>query len=181
MPYPPFLATTATPRAMSAQTIAIAAAPGSVSVRGRLPVSGWSARRPKSAGRATAPLVEMAGAEVEVFTSARRHIASVAGIMGSMCLLVGLLACCATPLRTGDETHATQPEPTPNVATAATETTPPNFEDWRKAMSLVPPPKTGCYTAAYPSLNWQSVPCTSAPQHPYPLGMSESDGSAGPK
>jgi len=35
-------------------------------------------------------------------------------------------------------------------------------------MARVPAPKKGCFTSSYPSTEWQEVPCTAAPQHPYP-------------
>jgi Bacterial Ig-like domain (group 3)/Divergent InlB B-repeat domain len=42
-----------------------------------------------------------------------------------------------------------------------------NLADWRAAMRQNHPPKKGCFTSAYPSQEWQEVPCTTAPQRPY--------------
>jgi hypothetical protein len=41
-------------------------------------------------------------------------------------------------------------------------------EDWDKAIARVPQPKKGCFKATYPRLEWQEVPCTTPPNHPYP-------------
>jgi hypothetical protein len=41
-------------------------------------------------------------------------------------------------------------------------------EEWQKAMSRVPLPKKGCFTAAYPSMEWQEAPCTTTPPYPQP-------------
>jgi hypothetical protein len=30
---------------------------------------------------------------------------------------------------------------------------------WSAAMSQIPLPKNGCFTAAYPNLEWKEVPC----------------------
>lgn len=42
------------------------------------------------------------------------------------------------------------------------------LEDWRNGLRQTPPPQTGCYTSAYPSSQWQQVPCTTPPNIPYP-------------
>ncbi len=41
-------------------------------------------------------------------------------------------------------------------------------EEWHKAMSGVPLPKKGCFRAAYPSMEWQEIPCIAAPSYPQP-------------
>lgn len=38
--------------------------------------------------------------------------------------------------------------------------------DWRTKIVDVPLPKKGCFTAAYPSLQWQEVACVTAPNQP---------------
>jgi hypothetical protein len=53
----------------------------------------------------------------------------------------------------------------------AATTQPPSaesLENWRAGMARVPPPNKGCFTAAYPSIEWREVPCTAAPAVPYP-------------
>jgi hypothetical protein len=40
--------------------------------------------------------------------------------------------------------------------------------DWRAAIATVPKPKKGCFTAKYPSREWQEVPCVAGPDHPMP-------------
>ena len=41
-------------------------------------------------------------------------------------------------------------------------------EDWRNSIALVPQPKKGCYTAKFPSKEWQEVPCVPGPDYPMP-------------
>ena len=41
-------------------------------------------------------------------------------------------------------------------------------KSWRAGMAHVPLPRKGCFTAAYPSAEWQEIPCRTAPQLPYP-------------
>ena len=53
------------------------------------------------------------------------------------------------------------PAPTTSQASAA-------HKAWRESMSRTPKPKKGCYKATYPNTQWQEVPCTTAPQRPYP-------------
>jgi hypothetical protein len=38
---------------------------------------------------------------------------------------------------------------------------------WRDAISAVPTPAAGCFTAEYPAKTWVAVACTVAPQRPY--------------
>ncbi len=48
----------------------------------------------------------------------------------------------------------------PTSTTQATEPLPPQSrEAWRAEMSRRPVPKNGCFTAKYPSTEWQEVPC----------------------
>ena len=41
-------------------------------------------------------------------------------------------------------------------------------EDWRASIALVPRPKKGCFTAKFPSLEWQEIPCVNGPEYPMP-------------
>jgi hypothetical protein len=41
-------------------------------------------------------------------------------------------------------------------------------EEWQRSLSQVPLPKGGCFTAAYPSMQWQEAPCTTTPPYPQP-------------
>jgi hypothetical protein len=60
---------------------------------------------------------------------------------------------------------AAQPEPpTAGAQPPSAE----NLEAWRKSMVATPRPPTGCFTASYPDTQWQEVPCTTAPDRPYP-------------
>ena len=59
----------------------------------------------------------------------------------------------------------------PNAATQEQKigSTPQTEEEWRKAMSLTPPAKKGCFTAAYPKMEWtevQCVPVSGGPHYP---------------
>jgi von Willebrand factor type D domain len=40
--------------------------------------------------------------------------------------------------------------------------------EWQRSISQVPLPKKGCFRAAYPSTEWQEVPCTTGPSYPMP-------------
>ena len=47
--------------------------------------------------------------------------------------------------------------------------TPQTQEEWRKAMSRTPPPHKGCFTAAFPEMEWveaQCAPVTAGPHYP---------------
>lgn len=39
-------------------------------------------------------------------------------------------------------------------------------DGWRNAISRKAPPKKGCFTAKFPSVEWQEVPCVDAPNYP---------------
>src|SRR5208283_2125617 len=52
-------------------------------------------------------------------------------------------------------------------------------ESWRQLMARMPAPKPGCYTATYPSAQWQEVPCTTAPQRPYPRAIGAGPATVG--
>lgn len=41
---------------------------------------------------------------------------------------------------------------------------------WHQEMSQTPTPGAGCYTAAYPSLTWQSTTCVTPPSIPFTVG-----------
>jgi hypothetical protein len=58
------------------------------------------------------------------------------------------------------------PEPTPSPATTERPTEQ-SRKAWQKAMKGVALPKKGCFKTAYPSKEWQEVPCTTAPNRFY--------------
>jgi hypothetical protein len=39
-------------------------------------------------------------------------------------------------------------------------------QEWRDAIAKKPQPKKGCFTAKFPSLEWQEIPCVNGPKHP---------------
>src|SRR3984893_13780445 len=41
-------------------------------------------------------------------------------------------------------------------------------EEWRNSIALVPQPKKGCFTAKFPSKEWQEIPCVPGPDYPMP-------------
>jgi hypothetical protein len=41
-------------------------------------------------------------------------------------------------------------------------------ENWRQLMVRTPTPNAGCYTSAFPSIEWREVPCSTAPARPHP-------------
>jgi sRNA-binding regulator protein Hfq len=63
------------------------------------------------------------------------------------------------------QTSADQGAPTPPPATV--QPSQQQLENWRKNMPAQPP-RLGCFTSAYPSNQWQEVPCTTAPAVPFP-------------
>ena len=42
------------------------------------------------------------------------------------------------------------------------------LKDWSAGMVHTPKPGQGCFSASYPNTEWQQVPCTTAPERPYP-------------
>jgi hypothetical protein len=79
---------------------------------------------------------------------------------------LSLLAIIA-PAFAADPTVAPRPSPTaqPSPAESAEAA---SRQAWRKSMSRSGVPKNGCFQATYPNTDWQQVPCTTAPQRPYP-------------
>ena len=63
---------------------------------------------------------------------------------------------CANPAATASP--ATQRSPTLNA----------KREAWRKALSRISAPKTGCFKAKYPRVAWVKVACNTVPSRPYP-------------
>src|SRR5258706_4639242 len=69
-------------------------------------------------------------------------------------------------------------------ATSGSTTTPASEHDWRTKIVQVLLPKKGCFTAAYPSLQWQAVACSttkvtypSPPRHgPQPNNVGNTNG-----
>jgi hypothetical protein len=39
-------------------------------------------------------------------------------------------------------------------------------EEWRNAITAKPQPRKGCFTAKFPSLEWQEIPCVNGPDYP---------------
>src|SRR5437868_7707766 len=39
-------------------------------------------------------------------------------------------------------------------------------EEWRRALLRLPKPKTGCYTSAFPVIEWKTAPCGAPPTYP---------------
>jgi hypothetical protein len=94
-------------------------------------------------------------------------------------LPVVILTCAAAALAQG---QAQRPVPAPPAASPSAET----LHSWHKGMVQVPPPNVatpngGCFTATYPNVQWQEVPCaqgvTPPPFPPVP-GRSRPDGAA---
>ncbi len=99
-------------------------------------------------------------------TSARGRMMKGVGVIAAASLVSGLLSVSAAAAETGATTPAkpvtTAPAIQPRPVTQMTR------ELWRKAMKQVPLPKKGCFTAEYPKTEWKEVPCTKAPERPYP-------------
>jgi hypothetical protein len=41
-------------------------------------------------------------------------------------------------------------------------------EEWRNTVSRKAPPKKGCFTTEFPSVEWREVPCVETPSYPMP-------------
>ena len=39
-------------------------------------------------------------------------------------------------------------------------------EEWRNSITTKPQPKVGCFTAKFPSLEWQEISCVNGPNYP---------------
>lgn len=60
----------------------------------------------------------------------------------------------------------------PNVARAAeplssAQPSMKELKSWRSSIMHTPRPKSGCFSAEYPKIEWREVPCTKAPVRPY--------------
>src|SRR4051794_6178616 len=62
----------------------------------------------------------------------------------------------------------TQPAPPPAPPQVTTQPSVQSGAAWGAIISRTPVPKKGCFKSSYPSTVWQEVPCTPAPQRPYP-------------
>jgi hypothetical protein len=88
--------------------------------------------------------------------AARRRVTKILSVLLVAILPLGLLS--SRAMAASPETAATKPSPEEAAKRKA----------WREAMSRLPKPKAGCFTAEYPNIAWQEVPCTTAPLRPYP-------------
>jgi hypothetical protein len=63
----------------------------------------------------------------------------------------------------------TPPPPVQSIAEPAAVQTPSAqaLKEWRRSVAQVPAPGSGCYTATYPSTQWQEIPCKTPPHRPY--------------
>ena len=106
------------------------------------------------------PLVLFVGVQaVKSFSSARRRVTRVLGIMVAVSLLSGLSwgpASAAEPGTPGSGETTIPRNP------ASRKPTPEELENWRQAILKLPRPK-GCFTATYPEQQWREVHCTAPP------------------
>jgi VWD domain-containing protein len=89
--------------------------------------------------------------------------AIILGIMVATMLVSELLSSRATAAE--PETPAVKDGGAPAVVVQPTAA---QRDAWRASMAKVPLPKKGCFTATYPDTAWREVPCTTAPNRPYP-------------
>ncbi|MGO9316825.1 MAG: hypothetical protein ACLPXT_03840 [Terracidiphilus sp.] len=84
-------------------------------------------------------------------------------------LMFGLLLSCAlSPLLRAQALKPLKPIENMPIASQAAQPTRAVRETWRKSLVQKPLSKKGCFKASYPSTEWQEVPCTKAPERPYP-------------
>ncbi len=119
-----------------------------------------------------------------MLSSGRRCVARVFSILilsGIFCSFLIALAAAAERAGTSKDPESapavdrSAPTPTANPPGPATL----SRDAWRATMSRTPRPKNGCFTATYPNTNWQEVPCTTAPPHPYQPGGGPAPQSVG--
>jgi hypothetical protein len=70
-----------------------------------------------------------------------------------------------------DQSPTSQQSPPPTATSGRPEAQPSAKqlrENWRQLMLRTPTPETGCYTSAFPSTEWQGVPCSTEPARPHP-------------
>jgi hypothetical protein len=82
-----------------------------------------------------------------------------------LALVCTLLAALSFGLAQTPAAHAQDLTTAPAGAQAPT---PQYLKDWRQSMAHSATPQSGCFSADYPSTQWQEVPCTTAPAVPYP-------------
>src|SRR5262249_13519712 len=103
---------------------------------------------------------------IVAFSSARRRITGVLGVIVVASLLSGLLS---FPASAQSRTPPyPQPAPPPTPPKATTQRSVHDLEAWHATMSRTPVPKEGCFNSSYPSTNWQEVPCSTEPARPHP-------------
>jgi hypothetical protein len=75
-------------------------------------------------------------------------------------LVVSVLAASLTLSITASAQPATPPvRPNLSAEEQKIHPAPQTQDEWRKTMSLTPPPHKGCFTAAYPNMEWLEVQC----------------------
>jgi hypothetical protein len=83
----------------------------------------------------------------------------------AICLI--LLAAAPTLVFAQDTTQPPIARPPAPQAPGSQATTTLTRDTWRRTMARTPFPKAGCYTASYPSTQWQEVPCSTAKAVPH--------------
>jgi hypothetical protein len=101
-------------------------------------------------------------------SSVRRRVTRILGTMVVASVLSGPLSsitASAQPAAPTSTVQAASPSSSPETAKPPVTQ---SQEEWGKSMARVPVPKKGCFASSYPKLEWEEVPCTTAPNHPYP-------------
>ncbi len=92
-----------------------------------------------------------------------RNLLGSAATLGFVLVITSLMLTATAFAQTSEGAN-----PPPSSGAPSQTPSPQQLENWRKGMRQVPPPHKGCFTSAYPSPQWQEVPCTTPPAHPYP-------------
>ena len=74
----------------------------------------------------------------------------------------------AAPVAHAQPAVPSQNVPPPSPQEAARQASPQAREEWQRAIARVPQPRKGCFTAAFPSMEWREVGCVTAPSYPQP-------------
>ncbi len=99
------------------------------------------------------------------------EFSSISKNIGRLGLISVFLATAILPWSASSAAEKKRPQSAAAASKAEPMLSPEEFrrqEDWRAFMSSVPPPKKGCFTAKFPSKEWQEVPCVPGPAYPMP-------------
>jgi hypothetical protein len=99
--------------------------------------------------------------------SAFHCLARILPVIAAVCMLSCFVPVMTTSAQPANKTRPQENTSTPPEKSKGKSSEARLREQWQKDMARVPVPKTGCFTASYPSREWKEVPCVAAPTHPF--------------